>query len=310
MKELALSLRETLAFFSLFNQPLTREELFFNLWRPPAIGYEDFVRYVAGESDLWKNRDNFYFLSGREADVCRRRERVWVNDRKLALAVKAAKKLRYAPFVRAVAVCNSVGFGQADEESDIDFLVFTAKGRLWTARFFSNLFLRLTGWRVRGKNRKNKICLSFFMDENNFCLKNLRVREDDVYLIYWLTHLIPLYDSQGWFLKFWQKNSWVKKFTPYAATEIFFGNLLEVTDNFLSRGWRKFWEIAWGGAYGAILEKQFAAAQRLRLKGYLSGKNYGEKDVVISEGMFKLHQNDRRRDYYDRWRDIAEKYAV
>ena len=49
--------------------------------------------------------------------------------------------IRMVPFLKLVCVSNNMSFGVVDGQSDIDLFVVAKKGRLYTARFFLNLFL-------------------------------------------------------------------------------------------------------------------------------------------------------------------------
>ena len=93
-----------------------------------------------------------------------RQELLW--EEKLELAQAAGEFLaRLVPMVRGVAVTGSVAYGDVREDDDLDLLIITAAGRVYTTR------LLCYGWAlVRGKKRtmrdeKNKWCLNMFLDE-------------------------------------------------------------------------------------------------------------------------------------------------
>jgi len=113
----------------------------------------------------------------------------------------------FVPFLRTVAVCNSLSFGIVDEKSDIDLFVVAKKGRLFTARFFLTLALSLLGVRRHGKAVAGRFCLSFFVDESALGLSGLAIRKD-FYLAYWVKKIVPVYGSRDVFLRFQESNKW------------------------------------------------------------------------------------------------------
>lgn len=212
------SIQETLAYFDLADYPLTKEELFAYLWRSPLLSYENFLK----ELDILMSLDiisrgveekfGYYFLIGREKILENRRRCLVISEIKMKIAERAVKKIRSVPFLWAVFACNSVGAGQARDDSDIDFFIVTAPGRIWIVRFFCNFILRLWGMRTYGEKIKNKICLSFFVDSEHLNLSELRVVEDDIHFAYWLHQMAPVYDSDNWYDKFLNDNDWTDKF--------------------------------------------------------------------------------------------------
>jgi hypothetical protein len=301
MNELEISIKKTLSYFALFDYPLTKEELFFNLWQAPSVNHNEFLDYLANENPLWKNKQGFYFLPDQEKNIQTRNERVFINDYKMSIARKAVKKLRFVPFIKAVFVCNSVGLGNATEKSDIDFFIVAEKNKVWTVRAFSNLILRFLGLRVFGKNKINKICLSFFVDADSLDIEKFKIRKDDIHYIYWLNQMIPVYDPNNFYYKFLEKNSWTKQWLPNIQKNILCDYLLLVSDNWPSKLWRKFWQTAWSGGYGQMLEKQFADVQKLKLKKYLIGVDEANKGVSLEASVIKLHKEDSRQACYNKW---------
>jgi len=92
------SIFKTLAYFDIADFPLTKEELYAFLWMPPAIGYAEFLEKInnISTSSYFLSKYGYYFLAGREEIVERRRERLIVSEKKLALAVNATKKTLFS----------------------------------------------------------------------------------------------------------------------------------------------------------------------------------------------------------------------
>lgn len=307
------SILRTLSYFDLFEYPLTKEELFAFLWQPPfdsaqgkpKANYEEFLEYL-DSPEAPPEKFGYYFLSGCEANVESRRRRLVWSELKLKIARRAVKWFRSIPYIRAIFVCNTVGAGEAKEGSDIDFFIVTAPDRVWLVRFFSNLTLRLLGLRTFGDKIKDRVCLSFFIDSHNLSLSNLRVAEDDIYLAHWLYRLAPLYDPENIYEKLLSANQWTKRFLPNTGRLYPAGHALAVRDSFLSRIWKKSWEIIWRGAYGNLIEKQAMGLQIQKMDFNLKERaRLGDKAVILDRKIIKLHVNDRRAPILKKWKGAS-----
>jgi len=193
------SISQTLSYFSLLNFPLTQEELFRYLWFPPRLTFAEFVTQLdvlAGQGRV-QTSNGFYFLAGEEKNIEIRRRSTVPSDLKLKKARRAMRLIRAVPFLRAVAITSSVATESAGPESDIDFFIIAEAGRIWIVRFFTNLILRLLGLRIYGDKKKDRICLSFYVDTAHLDLSAWRIAKDDVRFAYLIAGMVPLYDD-GW----------------------------------------------------------------------------------------------------------------
>jgi len=306
------SIIKTLAFFDISKHPLTKEELYRFLWQPPVIGYQEFLEKLENTNCLEK-KFSYYFLPGQEKNIESRRENLLFSEQKLNLAAKAAKKIRSVPYLRAIFVCNTVGMEQATAESDIDFFIITSSKRIWLVRFFTNLILRLFGLRAYGQRVSNRVCLSFYVDNDHLNLASLRQREDDVYLAYWLNQLLPIYDPENLHDKILTANQWAKKYLPNVNDRdilckdakfcVSTTHRLRVTSSKLGSIWKKMWEKMWGIAYGNLLETQAKNFQLAKMQpAFKERASKDDKAVILADGILKFHLNDRRTWYYQEWK--------
>lgn len=297
------SVHKTLAYFSLFDYSLTKEELFAYLWQPPRIGYEEFLSQLLPTSTA---QDSFT-LRGQADNTDNRRRRLLISEIKLRIAVRAVKKIKAVPFLRAVFVCNSVGSGLAGPDSDIDFFIITQPKRIWLVRFFTNLIFKFWGLRTYGKNKRDKICLSYYVDSNSLDLSPQKTLDEDIHFVYWLHQMIPVYDPENLYEKFLLANGWTEKFLPNILRKSKSDYLFKVADSGLSRGWRRIWEAMWRGGYGDMLESQAKGIQYQRLKMTikdLAGKS--DNGVVLRDNVIKFHEKDTRCEIHSNWQ---KKYA-
>jgi hypothetical protein len=84
-------------------------------------------------------------------------------------------------------------FNALHANSDIDLFVVTQERRVWLARFFMTLMMWVYSIKRSSKTTRKRFCLSFFVDRNNQNLEPLLLHERDIYLPYWIAHLVPVY---------------------------------------------------------------------------------------------------------------------
>ncbi|MBI5071401.1 hypothetical protein HZB93_00695 [Candidatus Falkowbacteria bacterium] len=292
--KLEKSILATVAYFDVFDYPLTVAEIWKWLYKEKAPG--DLL--TLGE--IWQTLDNsqlikslvgtkrgFYFLKNREELVETRQARYVLAEKKMKRAKRVAGFLKFIPGIKMIAVCNSLAWTNASEKSDIDFFIVTAPRKIWTARFWAAGFSQLLGLRPSKNNTRDKICLSFFVDEEALNLETLALGRPDIYLIYWIAQLWPLYDRGGVYQKFWQANSWIKNFLPNVfsrTTEV------RVAEN------RPSGKIGLGENFFRWLQ------MKLLPKDLWKAANRDSR-VIVTDKILKFHANDRREEYKRMWEE-------
>lgn len=299
------SILQTLAYFDIFDHPLTQDELFRYLYIGNTnfkLDYVDFTKQLQnGLSGIVEQDQGFYFLPGRKDIVQVRQSRVKLVEEKMKIAAKGIKKITQVPFVRAVFVCNTLGYGVVDEDSDIDVFIIVRQGRLFIARALATLYLSLFGLRRTKKKIKNKICLSFYVADNNLNLEKTAI-DNDIYLVYWLNNLIPVYDPDNLHQKILQANNWASKYLANGLQNFSSSYHWSVNNYKISQTIKNFFEKAWGLMYGDLIESQAKAMQLVKMKmNFISVQNENDTRVIVNDEMLKFHENDRRQEYRDKW---------
>jgi predicted nucleotidyltransferase len=292
------SILATIAYFDIFNYPLTEVEIWKWLWfENSKVSNLWEIEQTLKNSEILKslmsNNRGFYFLKNREELVEIRERRYVLSEKKVKRAKRVAGFLKVIPGIKMIAVCNSLAWTNAREESDIDFFIVTAPNRIWTARFWAAGFLQIFGLRPNKNNARDKICLSFFVDEDSLNLEPLTVSRSDVYLVYWVSQLAPLFDCGGIYQKFWQANTWVKKFLPNVFSREVEGEISKSQ----SAGRR------------GIGEKFFRWLQIKLLPKNLKEMANRDSRVVITDKILKFHANDRREEYKKIWEEKLQKIS-
>jgi predicted nucleotidyltransferase len=194
----------TLAYFDLFNYPLTVEEIFLFLKNKYGQQYfEEAVSALAASGQIYQF-GRFYTLKNDYLITVRRCE----GNRKAAQLIKTAEKVSNIlikfPYVRGIAISGSLSKNFADENSDIDLFIITAKNRLWIARTLMHAFKKLTFL----VNKQDYFCMNYYVDE-----QQLQIVEKTIYTAIEIVTLIPLQGAPV-IERFYAANTWTKEYLP------------------------------------------------------------------------------------------------
>ncbi|MBU0667920.1 hypothetical protein KJ951_00890 [Patescibacteria group bacterium] len=239
-----------------------------------------------------KHKNGYFFMPGREDLVNEYRRKEEFTNLYWMKALKFVPMLQMVPFIKAVAVCNTLSFNNCSESSDIDIFIIVKDGRIFTARVLSVLLSYILGVRRYGDKIAGRFCLSFYVSENGMNLEKM-LQKDDVYLYYWMKALRFLYCRKGFDKRvFYENNTWFED-CPAQKNEFVRGDgllsLIRVLPEFIL-----------GGFLGNILENRLEKMHLLRFER--NRRNLGpESDVVVNGSMLKFHNIDRRRQYNERF---------
>ncbi len=198
-----------------------------------SVLYHDLFDYPLSFSDLIKwqlakpitikkdlevvNKRKFYFLKGREGLIYKRILRKRISTKKMKIAQKASKVLSFLPGIKMVAVTGSLAMENSSEESDIDLMVVTKKGGLWTTRLLSYFILSVMHFVLRSpndRNQKDKLCLNVWLDENDLIWPK---KDRNLYTAHEIAQIVPLVNKDGIYERFLFQNKWILNFWPNAV---------------------------------------------------------------------------------------------
>jgi hypothetical protein len=285
----------TLAYFDLFDVPLTREEIYENLFflNPDQRKIDMYLK----ESPLIHIHDGYFSLKRNAAfyqhfeGKRRRSKEFW----------KKVKRWQWifaiCPYVKMVGVVNSLPIRAVEQNSDIDLLIITEKEKMFTARFFTTLLTSLFLVRRHGKFIRKKFCLSFFTTESNLDFSHIKKDGTDIYLAYWIKTLEPITGDYPIYEKFLKNNrDWLK---PY------FAHLFKRRRRFRRR---KPWQVRIKG----FLERRFCSPKwEIRMQNWQMRRAMekcsqleDQSGTIIKKNMLKFHDLDLRdqikRDWFAR----------
>lgn len=128
--------------------------------------------------------------------------------------LKHKKIFQSLPWIKTIYLCNSITFNSLHPKSDIDLFIIAKKWCLWRARLLSAIIFFVLGLK-RSKNKTDKkYCLSFYITEEAVNLYSISLANTDIYLAYWLAHLVPLYQETQEKQTIYTHNQWIYSLLP------------------------------------------------------------------------------------------------
>lgn len=323
--ELEKAIIRTVAFFDIFDYPLTILEIY--KWFYLTINPQQFPpeadqflaetinkkretnlsEILVGLEELKKkkvidSKNGFYFFPGRENLVNLRQGRYLLAEVKFKIARRAIKFLRFIPFIRMIAVCNNAAYSNAAAKSDIDFFIVVAQGRIWWTRLLITLLLTVLGLRRHGQKITDRICLSFYLTDDSLNLSSIALKPIDPYFIYWLATLAPIYQAEN-YPAFLRQNLWLKDYLPNFYP-VSLADRRQLKNQGFLKICKQIGEFIFSGWLGKGLENFAKAIQLLKMKkNKKSLANKPDSRVVISDIMLKFHETDQRQIFYQAWQE-------
>ncbi|HTR31360.1 MAG TPA: hypothetical protein VMH27_18940 [Puia sp.] len=202
--QLRSSILKVIAYFDIFNYPLTVEDVVHFLdVECDEHPVKKELDALTAEGCLFRN-GSFYSLQDDASLAARRLDNRRRADTLLPVAERGARLLFQFPFVRGVFISGSLSKRCADEKADIDYFIVTSANRLWIARTFMHLFKKLTY--VRG--HQHRYCMNYYVDEDA-----LEIREKNIFTATEMITLIPA-SGNGGVVRFLKANEWTARFYP------------------------------------------------------------------------------------------------
>jgi hypothetical protein len=202
--ELKQNVLKTLMYFDIFNYPLKAKEIF-RFLQTNFVNEELVERELCAlcEEKIIFRFGDLFSLQNDEALALRRRNGNAEAKKYLALAKRQASLIASFPFVRAVMASGSLSKGYMDDQSDLDFFIVTAPGRLWISRILLVMYKRIFLF-----NSHKYFCVNYFVDT-----QHLEIEEKNLFTATELATVIPLYGGEH-YRKLFDSNEWIKTIFP------------------------------------------------------------------------------------------------
>lgn len=276
------ALRSTVAFFDIFDYPLTAFEAWQYLPLPASLGTVETA--LADPAARLERSGGFIALPGRlEKLAAERRRRYPATDRKIKKARRLIRLFSWLPWIRLICLANTIGAHNLRPSGDIDLFIVTKPGRLWLTKLFATSIIQLAGLRPRPGHSADTLCLSFLVDESALDLSAFR-STDDLYFSYWVADLVPLYGDSAVYEKLIAANSWLREALPNWTTAC-----AEQRLRFTAAAKKMDW-LSWL----APLERSARRFQEKIMSPAIKSIANLDTRVVINDHVLKLHTVDRR----------------
>ncbi|MFZ0547381.1 MAG: hypothetical protein WAM60_18185, partial [Candidatus Promineifilaceae bacterium] len=197
---------QTVTYVDVFDYPLTSAEVHRYLVGIPTSADE--VSKILSNGRLVPHRlhrrDGYFTLSGRSSIIETRRRREAISKKMWPVAWHYGRLLAALPFVRMVAITGSLAVNNVEPQADIDYLIVTEHGRLWSCRAWTILLVRLAA------RQGIHLCPNYFLSE-----RQLRFKEKNLYTAHELTQMVPV-AGLDIYRQMRQLNNWTADFLPNA----------------------------------------------------------------------------------------------
>lgn len=243
------SILKTLAYFDIFQYPLSKEEIRQFLDQPfRDHSLEPLLDQLVADQTIFCYH-RFYSLHDNPLPACKRSGS---NQRAAIMLPKACRVGRFLysfPFVRAVGISGSLSKNVADEKADFDFFIITKANRLWIARTLMHIFKKLTYL----TGRQHHYCMNYYIDE-----KALELDDKNIFTAMEIKTLVPVSGFTA-LTQFFAANEWTSEWLPACsfrqqtqsdpkrilikrAAELLLNLAGNTIDNFLMRITRRRWQ--------------------------------------------------------------------
>jgi hypothetical protein len=298
MTPLETAILRTVLYADVFRFPLTAEEIHHFLIHDEPVTYAH-IEYTLQHSDSLRRaliRHRGYVIRAGRADLIdERQQRDAASERLWPLALRYGRWLGRLPFVRMVALTGALAMRNAAAETDdLDYLLVTAPDRVWLARAFAILLVRLV------KLRGVVICPNYVLAENT-----MEQEQKDLFIAHEIAQMIPLY-GHAHYWQFRQINHWASDHLPNADAPFYLTH--DCPD---SRAWRlvKFlMEKLLGGRVGDRLERWEYRRKLARFAAEM--QNSPHTAAQLDESRVKGHFNDYGHPVLRQYRQRLREYGL
>jgi len=233
---------------TLYEQSLNFERILETLDNSPAL------------AKLIGQKNGFYFLKDRTGLVKQRITRQKLADQRWGRIRRMIKLLQSIPYIRLIMLSGSLAMNNPKKESDIDLLIVTKAGRIWTCRALTTLFIHLLGQRRHDHLTENRFCLNHYLTD-----RSLKVPFPSLYNAQTYAHLISLWQAEaGLYQKFQKANRWLNDylfFYPISQK----GYFREIKSNWFFTFLRESREFILDSKLGDVLELILRKIQSRRI---------------------------------------------
>ncbi|MDP1760553.1 MAG: hypothetical protein Q8L01_03890 [Candidatus Woesebacteria bacterium] len=186
-----------------------------------SVRYHDLFDYKLNKEELvkWQYKNEKIKISKAwPTSLAKDRlQREKYSKNKIKIAKGAVKLISKIPTVKFVGITGALAMNNANKDGDIDLMIITKSGFLWTTRLFAYLLICLFGIQTRKprvKNERDALCLNMWLDEEDMIWDK---SDRNLYTAHEIAQIYPLINKNQTYEKFLYKNKWILDFWPNAT---------------------------------------------------------------------------------------------
>lgn len=213
MQSVEAAILRTVLYAHLFRFPLTLPELHHFLIHDTPVDIHTLdavLRQIEQRTTILQRLDGYILYRGDRDLLNRRLERESLTNQLWPLAVQYGTWLARLPFIRMVAITGALSMhNPASATDDLDYIIVTLPGRVWLARAFAIVVVRLA--RLRGVT----VCPNYVLAETAM----LQERRD-IFLAHEVVQMVPVFGHHI-YRRFRSLNQWTDQQLPNAIDPFF-----------------------------------------------------------------------------------------
>lgn len=206
---------------------------------------------------------------------------------------KLSRLFKSLPFIKTIYLCNSITFNSIHEHSDIDVFIITEDKALRRARFWSVLIFRILWLKRSATHKRQKFCLSFYVTESHQNLYNISLPQTDIYLAYWIAHLVPIYEEIPGNATIYKENIRIHWLLPNIPTKqsIFLDIPCTVGNNKFKSSIERLQKGRWGRLIESWIKTIWLPIIIYKIKRL----HHQWEDIIVNNYMLKFYADKRKK---------------
>ena len=284
------SVLATLVFYDCFGVALTGFEVFrycFNLKQKiKDLTLDKTIKVLdrLTKENLIDTKNGFYFLRKKSSLYSQRINKIKISEAKWKILRKIAKWFSIVPYVRCVFVSGALAINNADHESDLDVLIITKPGRIWTARLGFLFTMQILGKRRRRIDEVaiNKVCANHFISQDS-----LEIPYHSIYTANVISNLVPILGSEKDINDFYDSNYWIKEYV-LDNKNLNKDNLRTINERKIFVSIKRIKESILSNGFGDLIEKILKSIQLNKIKKNKETYELGGR-VVATDKQLEFH---------------------
>jgi hypothetical protein len=300
--QVKLAILKTMAFFSLYELPLNLHTIHQLLYQKRATFEEvrDALGQLVGSGKIVAHDGLYALKSWSDGRLSENKTEIQKRWRKVD---RYFWILSIIPFIDHISIINSLAFGNAHQESDIDFFVVTKERRLYFVRSIIIVIFRLLRvYKTRG-HINERFCFGFYVTHDHPALGNVLIEGEDPLFAFWFASFAPILNRKS-YQHLVEANRWIYGYFPNLE---YITRLTYIKEpNSILRFTKRFLEIVL--TIPAIILEPLLRSIHIRHTFNLPENHWQTSTTVANQHMLKLHALDPRKDVRAKFNEILRNF--